>query len=113
MVLCRSPAIILLDEPTHGMDTIQKKNLYDILHKFRQKGHIIIIATHDIKSIASHANKVVLLEDGNVKDQGDPHVVLSSNEEFRPQISRFIKNYLNADSTIINYTEMKEVFKNA
>ena len=113
MVLCRSPAIILLDEPTHGMDTIQKKNLYDILHKFRQKGHIIIIATHDIKSIASHANKVILLENGSVKDIGDPHDVLSSNVEFRPQLSRFIKDYLNTDSKIINYAEMKEVIKNA
>lgn len=61
--LLNDPKILLLDEPTAGLDPVQRRNLRDILAKI-SKGKIVIIATHVISDIELIANEIIFLKKG-------------------------------------------------
>ena len=63
--LVNNPAIILADEPTGNLDSKSGREIMGILKNLHQKGHTIIVVTHD-KNIASFAERIVELEDGMV-----------------------------------------------
>jgi energy-coupling factor transporter ATP-binding protein EcfA2 len=66
VVLARGPALILLDEPTRGLDYPTKLRLTAMLRQFAGAGHAVVVATHDHELIATLANRVVTLTDGSV-----------------------------------------------
>ena len=58
--LVSDPKIIILDEPTTGIDASSEKSLYEILHKLNKESNItIIIVSHDIEKIAQYTNKIM------------------------------------------------------
>ena len=65
-VLVGGPRVLLLDEPTRGMDAARKRALVATLHQLRDGGVAILLATHDVELVAEVASRVVLLGDGHM-----------------------------------------------
>ena len=109
-VLVGEPEVIVLDEPTRGMDYILKKKLVSYLDDYRRKGNTVIMVSHDVETIAECAERVVLLSEGRVVVEGSKREVLSKALLFSPQINRLaqaLSGYGVADTTL-TVSEMLE-----
>lgn len=84
--LMKHADVVILDEPTKGMDPRMKENFQKVVNIFREKKQIIII-THDIDLVGEIANYVVFLFEGDVASEGEPHEVLMQNLVYKPQVS--------------------------
>ena len=87
-VLAGDPPIIVLDEPTRGMDAWRKHELVSILRLRQQQPAIILIATHDVELVAALATRVVVLGHGEVISDGHPRDILAGSMTLSPQINR-------------------------
>lgn len=87
-ILVGAPRLLLLDEPTRGMDYARKRALGDLLADLRGDGVAIVMATHDVELVAQVATRVVLLGDGRIVADGGPRAVLAGSLTFAPQINR-------------------------
>jgi len=74
--LVMNPAILLADEPTGNIATTQADEIMDIFRALHQKGHTIIMITHE-PDIAAHAGRVITLRDGKIVDDRKKHKVKS------------------------------------
>ena len=92
-VLAAHPKIFILDEPTRGMEYRLKNELMDFLNEYRNRGNTVVLVTHDVETVAEHANRVVLLSEGRVVVDGDKREVLSRALLFSPQINRLVQAF--------------------
>jgi len=102
-VLVGEPEVIVLDEPTRGMDYVLKKKLVNYLDDYRRRGNTVIMVSHDVETIAECAERVVLLSEGRVVVEGSKREVLSKALLFSPQINRLaqaLSGYGVADTTL-------------
>jgi energy-coupling factor transporter ATP-binding protein EcfA2 len=102
-VLAGQPEIVVLDEPTRGMDYILKKKLINYLDDYRRRGNTVIMVSHDVETIAECAQRVVLLSEGRVVVEGNKREVLAKALLFSPQINRLaqaLSGYGVADTTL-------------
>jgi energy-coupling factor transporter ATP-binding protein EcfA2 len=109
-VLAGQPEIIVLDEPTRGMDYVLKKKLINYLDDYRRRGNTVIMVSHDVETIAECAQRVVLLSEGRVVVEGNKREVLAKALLFSPQINRLaqaLSGYGVADTTL-TVSEMLE-----
>jgi energy-coupling factor transport system ATP-binding protein len=86
------PDVLLLDEPTRGLDYASKKKLIDQLHTWRESGMAILLVTHDVETAAEIADQVALLRDGAIVDQGSPNRILGFDNAFMTQIAQLYPN---------------------
>jgi energy-coupling factor transport system ATP-binding protein len=95
-ILVAEPQIILLDEPTRGLDYVQKRNLADLLLGFKAEGRTVIMATHDVELAAACADRVALMGEGQVVVDGPARDVMSDSQVFASQINKLFRdpNYL-------------------
>jgi len=71
-VLAMKPEYLILDEPTSGLDPVGKKEMLDIIDALhREAGITIIMVTHDVEAIAERADRLIVLDDGNLSYDGD------------------------------------------
>lgn len=89
-VLAGQPKMLVLDEPTRGMDPWHKRQLMTVLDRVRDSGVGILMATHDVEMVAGAADRVVLLGDGSVVAEGSPEEVLSGSLSFTTQINKVL-----------------------
>ncbi|MEV8345362.1 ABC transporter ATP-binding protein [Streptomyces niveus] len=90
IVLTGRPPLLLLDEPTRGLDYAAKARLVNVLRALAAEGHAIVLATHDVELAAELARRVVILADGEiVADGATPQVVVSS-PAFAPQVAKIL-----------------------
>jgi energy-coupling factor transporter ATP-binding protein EcfA2 len=82
------PAIVLLDEPTRGMDRIHKDALAARVRELAEDGAAVMVATHDTEFAASLANRIVLLGQGVVIADGPPEEVLGGGRHFSTEVAR-------------------------
>ena len=87
-VLVGGPRVLLLDEPTRGMDAARKRALVATLHRLRDDGVAILLATHDVELVAEVASRVVLLGDGRIVADGGPRTVLSGSLTFTTAVNK-------------------------
>lgn len=85
-ILIAEPNIILLDEPTRGLDAASKMQLVALLRKWSDSGRSIILVTHDVELVARLADRVAILDHGCLIMDGHPLDVLSESPMFTPQI---------------------------
>ncbi|MCQ6553596.1 ATP-binding cassette domain-containing protein [Streptomyces sp. C10-9-1] len=90
VVLTARPPLILLDEPTRGLDYAAKGRLVDLLRGLAGRGHSIVLATHDVELAAELAHRVVILADGEVVADGPTAEVVVSSPSFAPQIAKVL-----------------------
>jgi energy-coupling factor transport system ATP-binding protein len=91
-VLSGEPAAIVLDEPTRGLDYLQKEALAAILRGLRGEGKAVLLATHDVELAAQLADRVVLLGDGGVVADGPAREVMSGSLVFSSQVNKLFRN---------------------
>ncbi len=82
------PQILLLDEPTRGLDYQAKVQLARLLQQWQAQGMAILLVSHDVELVALVANRVILLSQGEVIANGAPTDLLSGSPLFAPQIAR-------------------------
>ena len=87
-VLVGAPRVLLLDEPTRGMDAARKRALIATLRGLCGEGVAILLATHDVELVAEVASRVVLLGDGHIVADGGPRTVLSGSLTFATAINK-------------------------
>ena len=84
------PAVVLLDEPTRGMDTRHKLALVARTESLADAGAAVMIATHDAEFVAGFAERVVLMGQGDVIADGSPAEVLAGGWHFSTEVSRVL-----------------------
>lgn len=94
-ILAMEPSILVLDEPTAGLDPIGRKELMALFKKLHQDGITIVLVTHLMDDVAEFANQVYVMEKGKLVKGGNPSLVFQ-NVEFMekiqlgvPKITRF------------------------
>jgi energy-coupling factor transport system ATP-binding protein len=91
-ILIADPQVILLDEPTRGLDYIQKHALADLLSELKREGRAIVMATHDVELAAACADRVVLLAEGQVVVDGPAREVMTDSQVFSSQINKLFRD---------------------
>jgi energy-coupling factor transporter ATP-binding protein EcfA2 len=87
-ILVADPQIILLDEPTRGLDYYQKRTLASFLSTRQQEGNTVIMSTHDVELVAQCADRVVILGDGQVVVDGPARTVMGKSMVFSSQMNK-------------------------
>jgi energy-coupling factor transport system ATP-binding protein len=90
VILSGSPEVLLLDEPTRGLDYGAKKRLGEMLTGLAAQGTTVLLATHDVELAAEVADRVVILADGEVVTDGPARDVLASSPAFAPQVTKVL-----------------------
>ncbi|MEY3734475.1 MAG: hypothetical protein RL347_1834 [Actinomycetota bacterium] len=90
VILVATPAVILLDEPTRGLDYPTKERLSQLLRDLADNGHAIVVATHDVELAAETATRVVVLADGEVVADGPTAEVVVGSPLFAPQVAKVL-----------------------
>ncbi|MGA5078666.1 ABC transporter ATP-binding protein [Streptomyces griseoincarnatus] len=90
VVLTARPPLLLLDEPTRGLDYAAKARLTAILRRLAAEGHAIVMATHDVELAAELAHRVVLLAEGEVIADGPSAEVVVASPGFAPQVAKIL-----------------------
>jgi energy-coupling factor transport system ATP-binding protein len=90
LVLVGAPPVLLLDEPTRGLDYPAKSELAAILRRLAEDGHAVMVATHDVEFAAVAADRVVVLAEGEVVSDGPTRIVLAASPAFAPQITKIL-----------------------
>jgi energy-coupling factor transport system ATP-binding protein len=91
-ILVAEPELLLLDEPTLGLDYLQKQRLVVVLKELRSEGKGILIATHDTELVASCADRTIILQEGRVLDSGAPGRVMLRQAGYASQVSRLFED---------------------
>ena len=90
VVLAGEPPVLLLDEPTRGLDYAAKKRLVATLRELAADGHCVVLATHDVELAAEVATRVVVLADGEIVADGPATEVVIGSPMFAPQVSKIL-----------------------
>ncbi|ETD95994.1 cobalt ABC transporter ATP-binding protein [Streptococcus mitis 21/39] len=96
-ILAMKPAILVLDEPTAGLDPLGRKELMNLFKKLHQSGMTIVLVTHLMDDVAEYANQVYVMEKGCLVKGGKPSDVFQDvvfMEEVQlgvPKITAFCK----------------------
>jgi ABC-2 type transport system ATP-binding protein len=76
--ILHGPRLLVLDEPTASLDPARRNDLGDALRALAATGRALVMTSHDDDFVRDHATRVVVLADGLVVEQGDPHRVLTA-----------------------------------
>ncbi|MCF3119729.1 energy-coupling factor ABC transporter ATP-binding protein [Streptomyces arenae] len=90
IVLTARPPLLLLDEPTRGLDYAAKARLVTVLRGLAAEGHALVLATHDVELAAEIAHRVVILADGEVVADGPTEQIVVSSPSFAPQVTKIL-----------------------
>ena len=99
-ILAMEPDILILDEPTRGLDRHLKRNLNNLLISFVKEGKTIILVTHDIEFSAATCDKVAILAGGRLIDYDIPRRVFSKEKYYRTQLSKLFDSYTEKDISV-------------
>jgi energy-coupling factor transport system ATP-binding protein len=88
--LAAVPRVLLLDEPTRGLDYQAKRELGVILRDLAAAGHAIAVSTHDVEFVAGTAHRVVVMAEGEIVADGDTASVIVASPAFAPQVSKIL-----------------------
>lgn len=91
-VLLLNPNILLLDEPTKGLDPFLKEILGNILLELKKSGTTILIVTHDIEFSSEYSDVCAMFFDGEIVSQGEPRSFFSDNSFYTTSSNRMSRN---------------------
>lgn len=111
-VLLKNPDVILLDEPTKGMDARFKEKLAQILKKLQKKGVTVIAVSHDIEFCAKYADRCAMFFDGNIVSEDVPLVFFGGKSFYTTAANRMsrgiIDNLITAEDIILAFGKREE-----
>jgi energy-coupling factor transport system ATP-binding protein len=88
--LVAAPSVMLLDEPTRGLDYPGKAHLRGVLRSLAAEGRAVVIATHDVEFVAAAADRVVVLAEGEIIADGGTAEVVVASPAFAPQVAKIL-----------------------
>ncbi|MBB5871733.1 energy-coupling factor transport system ATP-binding protein [Allocatelliglobosispora scoriae] len=88
--LAVTPGVLLLDEPTRGLDYQAKAALTRTLDDLAAQGRAVVVATHDVEFATTTADRVVVMADGDIVADGPAPAVLTASPTFAPQIAKIL-----------------------
>ncbi len=90
VILAPAPPVLLLDEPTRGLDYPSKDRLVRLLRELVAGGHSVVIATHDVELVARVADRAMVLAEGEVVSDGAAREVVCHSPVFAPQVAKVL-----------------------
>ncbi len=90
IVLAPSPSLLLLDEPTRGLDYPSKHRLVRMLQRLAADDHGVVVATHDVELVAQVATRAVVLAEGEIVADGPAREVVCHSPVFSPQVAKVL-----------------------
>ena len=87
-LLLRDADVLILDEPTKGLDAYAKAELAKILKGLCADGVSILVVTHDVEFAAMYADRCALMFDGQLMSEGDPHDFFAGNRFYTTDANR-------------------------
>ncbi len=90
VILTGSPSLLLLDEPTRGLDYRAKERLVVVLRELAAQGHGVLLATHDVELAAECADRVMVMAEGEIVSDGPAEAVLAGSPAFAPQVAKVL-----------------------
>ena len=91
-VMLLNPKIILLDEPTKGLDTYCKEEIGKMLMKLRDMGVTIVVVSHDIEFSARYSDRCAMFFDGSIVSEGTPREFFLGNNFYTTVSNRIARN---------------------
>nr|WP_281352332.1 ABC transporter ATP-binding protein [Phytoactinopolyspora alkaliphila] len=91
VILTAGPSLLLLDEPTRGLDYAAKSRLSAMLRSFAASGLAVVVATHDVEFVADVADRVVTMAGGRIVAEGPAADVLLSSYVHTPQVAKVLR----------------------
>ena len=80
MALVNDPELIILDEPTTGLDPIARRNVHDIVSSFRSQGRTVLLTTHYIEEAEKLCDRVIMIKAGEIVADGTPFDLVGQAE---------------------------------
>ena len=99
-VMLTDPKLLLLDEPTKGLDAFAKERLAEVLHGLQKNGVTILLVTHDIEFAACHADRCGFLSRGALISADIPTRFFSENAFYTTAASRISRGYYHQTVTV-------------
>lgn len=94
-IIALNPDILVLDEPTAGLDPKGSKIILNLINKFNKEGKTIILVTHDMNIVLNYSDHVIVMNDGKVAFEGTPSDLFSGDISTYsidvPELFRFVK----------------------
>ncbi|ANH38849.1 Putative HMP/thiamine import ATP-binding protein YkoD [Nocardioides dokdonensis FR1436] len=101
LVVAARPTVVLLDEPTRGLDYAAKRELSRVLRALAADGHAVLVATHDVEFVALGADDAVVLAEGEVVSSGPARRVAIESPAFAPQVTKILGSpWLRVDEVV-------------
>lgn len=91
-LLIREPKLLILDEPTKGLDAISKHNFSKILNDLTREDITILFSTHDVEFAASHATRCGMLFQGQITAEDSPREFFEGNFFYTTMIQRLFRH---------------------
>jgi energy-coupling factor transport system ATP-binding protein len=88
--LVTGPRIVLLDEPTRGLDPVAKERFTEVVRELAAEGRTVMIATHDVEFVAEVADRVVVMAEGEIVADGPAAEIVCSSAAFAPQVAKIL-----------------------
>ncbi|MFD2443729.1 ABC transporter ATP-binding protein [Bacillus sp. CGMCC 1.16607] len=104
-LLLRKPEVLLLDEPTKGLDPISKENFAEILLELKESGMTILMSTHDVEFAAQYATKCGMMFQGNITSENSPRKFFKGNFFYTTMVQRLFRNHPDVD--IVTFEEAR------
>ncbi len=105
-VLLLEPKILLLDEPTKGIDPYFKRQLAKILIELKEKGITIIMVSHDIEFCAKYGDQCSMFFDGNIVTTNTPRAFFSGNSFYTTAANRMVRHIFPHAVTVKDVIEL-------
>ena len=105
-VLAANPKILLMDEPTKGLDALYKHKICKILHQLKDSGVTIVIVTHDIEFAAECSDRCGMFFDGHIVSVGTPDEFFAENSFYTTAVSRMTRGIYDKIVTVSQAEEI-------
>ncbi|MBP5249039.1 MAG: AAA family ATPase [Lachnospiraceae bacterium] len=109
LVLLQRPRILLADEPTKGLDAVNKDRIAKIFKDLRSKGITVVIVTHDTEFAAKTADRCALLFRGELMSEGTPRDFFGSNAFYTTPASRMTRGIYKNAVTVDDVAELLKI----
>jgi energy-coupling factor transport system ATP-binding protein len=116
-VLCLSPDIIILDEPTTGQDAQQKKSIAKVIKRLNQEGKTLILISHDTEFVVELVERIIVMGNGEIIADGKTEKILSNEHILDigglrlPELTRFVKSLSKRIDFPTDLVRMEEIVK--
>lgn len=110
LAIAHKPPVVILDEPTAGLDVESRNELHTLMQELQAEGSSVLLATHDMAEAEKMANRMAILLRGNIVATGSPRQLTATGSGFTKVSVRTEQSVLHENGTLFPAVE-KKIFK--